>query len=98
MCLNGGPAFKLSPAVSFMVYCRTQREIDYFWRRLSSGGKPGVCGWLTDRFGVSWQVVPEALKRMQRTRDKGKLERVMAVVMKSRKFDIRMLERAYRGS
>jgi predicted 3-demethylubiquinone-9 3-methyltransferase (glyoxalase superfamily) len=97
--LNGGPLFKLTEAVSFQVYCRTQDEVDFYWERLGEGGAPEAkqCGWLKDRFGLSWQVVPAVLLEMLNDPDPAKGKRVMAVMLQQEKMDIAALEQAYRG-
>ena len=97
--LNGGPHFQFSPAVSFEVHCDTQAEIDHYWERLSAGGDPRAqqCGWLADRFGVSWQVVPRALLAMVSGRPDARAERAFAAMMGMKKLDIAELERAYAG-
>jgi predicted 3-demethylubiquinone-9 3-methyltransferase (glyoxalase superfamily) len=92
MALNGGPHFKFSEAISLMVNCETQEEIDYFWQKLSEGGEPGVCGWLKDKFGLSWQIVPAALEQMMQ--DAKKAERVMEALLKMKKLDIKALKEA----
>lgn len=94
MGLNGGPHFKHSPAMSIIVKCADQAEIDGFWDRLLEGGKPSQCGWLDDRFGVSWQIVPDALERLLSTGDKEQAARVTRAFMGMVKFDIAALERA----
>lgn len=92
--LNGGPQFKFSEAISFVVNCKTQKEIDELWGKLTGGGgQPGPCGWLKDKFGLSWQVVPTALKDLMKG-DPQKSERVMAALMKMGKIDIETLEAA----
>lgn len=92
--LNGGPQFKFSEATSFVVSCRTQKEIDELWAKLTAGGgEPGPCGWLKDKFGLSWQVVPAVLSKLMERGPK-KAERVMAALMKMGKLDIATLERA----
>lgn len=95
--LNGGPIFKFDEAVSFQVMCETQDEIDYYWSRLSAGGQEGPCGWLKDKFGLSWQVVPSAIPRMMSDPDSRKSARVMNAFMTMKKLDIAALERAYAG-
>jgi predicted 3-demethylubiquinone-9 3-methyltransferase (glyoxalase superfamily) len=95
--LNGGPHFKFSEAVSFQVSCDTQDEIDYFWSKLSEGGKAGQCGWLKDKYGVSWQVMPSLVPQMMADADGAKKDRVMDAVMKMKKFDLEALKRAYAG-
>jgi predicted 3-demethylubiquinone-9 3-methyltransferase (glyoxalase superfamily) len=93
--LNGGPTFQFSPAVSFFVRCENQDEVDYYWDRLLEGGKPRQCGWLTDKFGVSWQVVPKILGDMLKDKDAAKANRVMAAMMKQIKLDVGLLKAAY---
>ncbi len=97
MALNGGPTFKLSPAVSMMVSCRTQDEIDHYWEKLSEGGETSVCGWLTDRFGLSWQVVPDRIDEWISERDPERSARVTAAVMQMTKLDMAAMERAASG-
>jgi predicted 3-demethylubiquinone-9 3-methyltransferase (glyoxalase superfamily) len=92
--LNGGPEFTFTEAVSFQVACETQEEVDHYWSALSEGGEEGPCGWLKDRFGLSWQVVPTALPRLLKDSDREKAQRVMAAMLKMRKLDIAELERA----
>ena len=95
--LNGGPQFKFTEAISLQVMCETQQEIDHFWSKLSEGGQEGPCGWLKDKYGLSWQIVPSALPQMMTDADGAKSDRVMAAVMKMKKFDLDALERAYAG-
>ena len=95
--LNGGPQYKFSEAVSFQVACDSQEEIDYFWGRLTEGGQEGPCGWLKDKYGVSWQVFPSALPKMLMDSDKATSARVMGAFMKMKKFDLAQLTRAYEG-
>jgi predicted 3-demethylubiquinone-9 3-methyltransferase (glyoxalase superfamily) len=97
--LNGGPLFKFNEAISFQVNCDTQEEVDHYWKKLSEGGdeKAQQCGWLKDKFGLAWQVVPRVLPEMLMDPDPGKSQRVMEVVMQSKKFDIAELKRAYAG-
>ena len=97
MGLNGGPEFKFSEAISFIVHCKTQKQVDRYWDRLLKGGKPVQCGWLSDKFGLSWQIVPTILPRMMKDKDPAKTERVMNAVMKMVKLDIKALEKAYKG-
>jgi predicted 3-demethylubiquinone-9 3-methyltransferase (glyoxalase superfamily) len=93
VALNGGPLFKFSEAISFIVNCETQKEIDELWAKLTQGGgQPGPCGWLKDRYGLSWQVVPTALNKLMG--DEKKSERVMAALLKMSKLDIEALEKA----
>ena len=94
MGLNGGPIFKFSEAISLVVKCETQAEIDMFWEKLSEGGKKGVCGWLKDKFGLSWQIVPSQIDEMMKG-DPARSNRVMAAVMKMTKLDIAVLKQAY---
>ena len=97
VALNGGPVFRFSPAISFVIYCETQAEVDYYWEKLSEGGEKGQCGWINrDKFGISWQVVPEVLMEMLADEDKEKVNRVMRAMLKMEKIDIRTLEQAYR--
>lgn len=97
VALNGGPMFKFTEAISFVVNCETQDEIDHFWKELSAGAEEIRCGWLKDRFGVSWQVVPAALGEMLQDPDPEKPKRVMAALMKMTKLDIGELRRAHEG-
>jgi predicted 3-demethylubiquinone-9 3-methyltransferase (glyoxalase superfamily) len=97
VALNGGPHYKITPAVSFVVNCATQKEVDYYWDRLVAGGEPVQCGWLTDKFGVSWQIVPTALIKMLGDKDPRKASRVMKAMLKMIKLDLPLLQRAYRG-
>jgi predicted 3-demethylubiquinone-9 3-methyltransferase (glyoxalase superfamily) len=97
MALNGGPLFKFSEAVSFAVGCENQDEIDYFWSKLSEGGEESRCGWLKDKYGLSWQVVPSVLPQLLSGADAAARERVMEAVMKMKKFDLQALQKAYEG-
>jgi len=97
MVINGGPAFRLNEAVSFMVFCDTQEEIDYFWNNLSFVKEAEQCGWLKDKFGLSWQIVPTILESMTTDRDPQNVERVTAAFLKMKKFDISALKKAYEG-
>ena len=97
LALNGGPHFKFTEAVSFQVFCETQDEIDHYWSKLSAGGQEGPCGWLKDKFGLSWQVVPTALIDMLSQPVSGKTERVTSAFMQMKKFDIEALKRVYAG-
>jgi predicted 3-demethylubiquinone-9 3-methyltransferase (glyoxalase superfamily) len=95
VALNGGPMFKFTEAISFNVNCENQAEVDYYWEKLSAdGGEPGPCGWLKDKFGLSWQVSPVILTDMLADRDAAKAERVMNAMMEMTKIDIAVLERA----
>ena len=93
--LNGGPHFSFTPAISFVITCADQAEVDYFWDRLLEGGQPEQCGWLKDKFGVSWQVVPEILGRLMNDADPQKAHRVTQAMLKMVKLDIPGLEQAY---
>lgn len=94
VALNGGPLYKITPAVSFVVTCSTQKEIDHYWKRLSAGGKKIQCGWLEDKFGVSWQVVPRQLGELCSGRDQAKAQRVFQAMLKMRKLDLAKLQQA----
>jgi predicted 3-demethylubiquinone-9 3-methyltransferase (glyoxalase superfamily) len=96
--LNGGPEFQFDEAISFMVGCKDQAEVDYFWNALlENGGKESQCGWLKDRYGVSWQIIPEALGRMMSDPDAEKAKRVTEAMLKMIKIDVAELERAANG-
>ena len=97
MALNGGPQFKFSPAISFFVNCKTQEEIDELWEKLSAGGKTERCGWLTDKFGLSWQVIPAILGELLQDKDAEKSKRVMKAMLQMDKIDIAALKRASAG-
>jgi predicted 3-demethylubiquinone-9 3-methyltransferase (glyoxalase superfamily) len=97
MNLNGGPMFKLNEAVSIMVFCDTQEEIDYFWNKLSFVPEAEQCGWLKDKFGLSWQIVPTILESMTTDKDTQKVERVTEAFLNMKKFDINALKKAYEG-
>jgi len=92
MALNGGPEYKFTPAISLFVSCETQAEVDELWQKLSAGGKPGRCGWLQDKFGLSWQIIPTALPRL--LGDPSRSQRVMKAMLQMDKIDIRGLEDA----
>lgn len=92
MGLNGGPQYKFSPAVSFVIDCETQEQIDYYWEKLGQGGTYNQCGWLDDKFGVSWQIVPTILPELLSNPDRA--QNVIAAYMKMKKFDIKTLENA----
>ncbi len=99
LALNGGPQFKFSEAISLMVNCDTQAELDKMWETLSGGGgSTSVCGWLKDKYGLSWQIVPKAMGAMMSGGDPVKINRVMAAVMQMTRLDIAKLQRAYDGS
>jgi predicted 3-demethylubiquinone-9 3-methyltransferase (glyoxalase superfamily) len=96
--LNGGPEFKFNESVSFLVHCQTQEEVDYYWSRLTAdGGEESMCGWLKDKYGLSWQIVPDALMEMLSDPDKGKAGRVMQAMLQMRKIDLAELRRASTG-
>ena len=95
MALNGGPIFTFSPAISFFVNCGTQEEVDELCEKLSDGGEPQRCGWLKDKFGVSWQIIPSALGEMLQDKDAEKSKRVMQAMLQMVKIDIKGLKRAY---
>ena len=95
--LNGGPQFAFTPAISLFVNCETQEEVDELWEKLSAGGEKSRCGWLKDKFGLSWQIIPTALGRMMTDKDPKKAQRVMKAMLQMDKIDIARLERAYQG-
>lgn len=97
MLLNGGPVFKINEAISFMVLCDTQKEIDYYWKKLSFVPEAEQCGWLKDKFGVTWQIAPAILEKMMTDKDRQKVERVTAAFLKMKKFNIAKLKKAYAG-
>jgi predicted 3-demethylubiquinone-9 3-methyltransferase (glyoxalase superfamily) len=97
MALNGGPQFKFSPAISFIVTCDTQAEIDDYWKKLSAGGKEVQCGWVTDKYGVSWQIVPSILGDLVSKGDAAKTQRMMQALWQMVKLDIEKLKDAYEG-
>lgn len=97
MALNGGPLFRFTAAISFMVKCETQQEIDEMWRKLSEGGEEGPCGWLKDKFGLSWQIVVPAWDEMLRDQNSERSERVMAAILQMSKPDVRRVQQAYEG-
>ena len=96
--INGGPSYTLNPSFSLSIDCADQQEVDYYWDKLGAGGKFMQCGWLTDKFGVSWQVVPRILPQLLRDKDKAKAERVMKAMMKMVKLDVKGLEDAAESS
>jgi predicted 3-demethylubiquinone-9 3-methyltransferase (glyoxalase superfamily) len=98
VALNGGPEFKFNESVSFMIPCKDQEEVDYFWERLTDGGEESVCGWLKDRYGLSWQVVPERLNDMMEDRDSKKVEAVTEAFLQMKKLDVARLEEAYEAA
>ncbi len=95
--LNGGPQFSFTPAISFFVNCETQQEVDELWEKLSQGGEKGRCGWLKDKFGLSWQIIPSALGQLLQGKDPEKSKRAMQAMMKMDKIDIAGLQKAYDG-
>jgi predicted 3-demethylubiquinone-9 3-methyltransferase (glyoxalase superfamily) len=97
MALNGGPLFKFTEAISFLVNCETQQEVDDLWEKLSEGGKKSRCGWLKDRYGLSWQIVPTALGKLLQDKDPAKAKRVMQAMLQMDKIDINRLKQAYDG-
>ena len=96
--LNGGPQFRFSPAISLFVNCETQQEVDELWEKLSAGGKTNRCGWLDDKFGVTWQIIPTTLGRLLQDKDAAKANRVMKAMMQMDKIDIARLQQAYDGA
>jgi len=97
MALNGGPQFKFTEAVSFFIECQTQDEVDYYWERLSNGGGEQMCGWVKDKFGLSWQVIPDVLGRLLSDPDRAKSQRAMQAMLKMKKIIIADLEAAAAG-
>jgi predicted 3-demethylubiquinone-9 3-methyltransferase (glyoxalase superfamily) len=97
VALNGGPHFKFTEAISFVVNCRTQKQLDKFWEKLSAGGEGGRCGWLKDKFGVSWQIVPSVLHQLLSDQDAEKSQRVMEAILQMDKIDIKTLKQAHAG-
>jgi predicted 3-demethylubiquinone-9 3-methyltransferase (glyoxalase superfamily) len=96
--LNGGPQYKFTPAISFTVDCKSQAEVDHFWSKLSEGGRTDRCGWLQDRYGLSWQIVPSALPKLLGDKDRAKSKRVMEAMLKMDKLDIGVLQAASEGA
>jgi predicted 3-demethylubiquinone-9 3-methyltransferase (glyoxalase superfamily) len=97
LAINGGPQFTFDEAISFMINCADQEEVDYYWDKLSDGGAEGPCGWLKDRYGLSWQIVSSRIHDMMQDPDQAKIDRVMAAIMTMVKIDIAKLESAYNG-
>ncbi len=95
IALNGGPHFKFTPAISLFVNCETQQEVDELWEKLSGGGEKGRCGWLKDKFGLSWQIIPSVLGKMLHDKDAEKAKRVMQAMMQMSRIDIQGLQQAY---
>jgi predicted 3-demethylubiquinone-9 3-methyltransferase (glyoxalase superfamily) len=98
VALNGGPQYKFTPAISFVVNCETQEEVDNLWEKLSAGGKKDRCAWLTDKFGVSWQIVPTILSKLLGDKDPEKAKRVMQAMLQMDRIDISLLQKAYDGA
>ena len=95
--MSAGPLFKFNEAISFLVHCETQKEIDYYWEQLSADPKAEQCGWLKDKYGVSWQIVPTGMEKMLKDKDAKKVARVTEAFLKMKKFDIEALKKAYAG-
>src|SRR3972149_7825408 len=95
IALNGGPHFKFTEAISLLVNCDTQREVDELWSKLSAGGEESQCGWLKDKYGLSWQIIPTALFELMQDPDPAKSKRVMEAMLQMKKIDIGLLEKAY---
>jgi predicted 3-demethylubiquinone-9 3-methyltransferase (glyoxalase superfamily) len=95
VALNGGPMFRFTEAISFVVNCQSQEEVDYFWKKLAAGGEESRCGWLKDKFGLSWQIVPTVLTEMLADKDTAKAKRVMRAMLQMDKIDIPALKKAY---
>jgi predicted 3-demethylubiquinone-9 3-methyltransferase (glyoxalase superfamily) len=95
--LNAGPQFKFTEAISFTVDCQTQAEVDHYWSKLSAGGEEGPCGWLKDKFGLSWQIVPSVMMKLLSDKDRTKANRAMQAMLKMKKLDIAALQRAFDG-
>lgn len=98
VALNGGPEFTFSEAISFIIDCESQAEVDEYWAKLTEGGEPGPCGWLKDKFGVSWQVVPRVLNEMLQDEDRERADRVMRAMLQMGKIEVDELQRAYQGA
>lgn len=97
VALNGGPEFRFNEAISFQIPCADQDEVDYYWNKLSEGGQESACGWVKDKYGLSWQVIPTAFTEMMSDPDPDKVKRVIEAMLKMTKFDIAALQKAYRG-
>jgi predicted 3-demethylubiquinone-9 3-methyltransferase (glyoxalase superfamily) len=95
IALNGGPQFSFTPAISFFVNCENQQEVDELWARFSEGGEPQGCGWIKDKFGLSWQIIPKVLGELLQDKDAQKAQRVMQAMMKMVKIDVKLLQQAY---
>lgn len=98
VALNGGPVFNFTPAISFVVKCISQEEVDWYWEKLTEGGEAMQCGWLKDKYGVSWQIVPVAFLDMIKGPDKDKVNKVMQAMLQMNKLDLRILEKAYESA
>jgi predicted 3-demethylubiquinone-9 3-methyltransferase (glyoxalase superfamily) len=98
VALNGGPQFKFTEAISFIITCKSQKKVDYYWHRLSEGGEEGNCGWLKDKFGLSWQVVPKALPKLLGSKNAKTRDRVMQAMLQMKKIDVAALEAAADGT
>ena len=98
VALNGGPDFKFNESISFMIPCADQKDIDYYWERLTAGGEESACGWLKDKYGLSWQVVPERLDEMLEDANQAKVEAVTNAFLQMKKLDLATLETAYAGA
>ena len=98
LAINGGPEFTFTPAVSFMVNCETQQEVDYLWEKLTEGGEEVQCGWLKDKYGLSWQIVPTVLGQLMQDKDPVKAQRVTEAMLRMKKLDIKALQAAYEQS
>jgi predicted 3-demethylubiquinone-9 3-methyltransferase (glyoxalase superfamily) len=97
MAISAGPFFKFNESISFMVYCDTQEEIDYYWEKLSAVPEAEQCGWLKDKYGMSWQIVPTVMEEMMKDKDEKKIARLTEAFLKMKKFDIAELKKAYLG-
>ena len=97
VALNGGPHFKFTEAISFVMNCETQQEVDVYWEKLSEGGEESMCGWLKDKYGLSWQIVPTILVKLLQDKDPVKAKRVMEAMLQMKKIDIKNLKQAYDG-
>jgi predicted 3-demethylubiquinone-9 3-methyltransferase (glyoxalase superfamily) len=95
IALNGGPQFKFTEAISFLVNCETQEEVDDLWEKLSEGGKKERCGWLKDKYGLSWQIIPSVLSKLMQDKDAQKAKRVMQAMLRMDKMDVKALQQAY---
>ena len=98
MAISAGPLFKFNESISFIVYCDTQEQIDYYWKKLSADPKAEVCGWLKDKYGLSWQITPAGMDEMMRNGSKEQIARVTQAFLKMKKFDIAELQKAYKGA